>query len=251
MVEIAWQRAGHGVVTVQVTEQGVTSEHHALALRHDGDSVEVVVDGVRYAARVIAVTGNDVHQGGLQDGDTLYLHFGDGKAILTLALRLPAPAGVQAEPGTLLAPTPGTVTAVLVAVGDAVRAGDPLVTREAMKMAHTVTAPDDGLVTELRVVVGDAIEAGALLARGGSTKSQIRLLRCFKHFNTAGSFAYAIGHEAAEGQALRTWTVAARTIERRISAEYRYIRRLTCSCANRPSPERVPHPAPQAAWKFG
>lgn len=160
-VEVGWRRADDALA-VQVTESGISSEHLARVVGHEGDRLDVIVDQVRYAARAMAAPERF---GGLDDGDTVYLHFGDGEAMLTLTPRLPAPAGVESVPGTLLAPTPGTVTAVLVAIGDAVRAGQPLVTLEAMKMAHTVSAPDDGVVSELRVVVGDAVEAGALLAR--------------------------------------------------------------------------------------
>ncbi|HTN56538.1 MAG TPA: biotin carboxylase N-terminal domain-containing protein [Microbacterium sp.] len=55
-----------------------------------------------------------------------------------------------------LAPMPGAVVAVHVADGDAVRAGDPLVSIEAMKMEHPVLAPHDGTV-ELRVALGDQV----------------------------------------------------------------------------------------------
>ncbi|MFC7790401.1 acetyl/propionyl/methylcrotonyl-CoA carboxylase subunit alpha [Microbacterium sp. MAHUQ-60] len=55
-----------------------------------------------------------------------------------------------------LAPMPGAVVAVHVADGDVVRAGDPLVSIEAMKMEHPVLAPHDGTV-ELRVALGDQV----------------------------------------------------------------------------------------------
>jgi len=51
-----------------------------------------------------------------------------------------------------------------VSVGDAVKAGDALLTIEAMKMEHTVRAPESGLVTELRVRAGQQVEPGTLLA---------------------------------------------------------------------------------------
>ncbi len=49
-------------------------------------------------------------------------------------------------------------------VGDAVKAGDPVVIIEAMKMEIPVVAPQDGTVASIDVAVGDAIEAGAVLA---------------------------------------------------------------------------------------
>jgi biotin carboxyl carrier protein len=52
-----------------------------------------------------------------------------------------------------------------VAVGDAVTAGQRLVTLEAMKMEHPVTAPSDGTVAEVRVEPGQQVDEGSLLVR--------------------------------------------------------------------------------------
>lgn len=49
-------------------------------------------------------------------------------------------------------------------VGQAVKAGDPVVILEAMKMEIPVVAPQDGTVASIDVAVGDAVEAGAVLA---------------------------------------------------------------------------------------
>lgn len=48
--------------------------------------------------------------------------------------------------------------------GDVVKAGDPVVIIEAMKMEIPVVAPQDGTVASIDVAVGDAVEAGAVLA---------------------------------------------------------------------------------------
>ena len=62
------------------------------------------------------------------------------------------------------APMPGSVVAVLVANGDPVSAGDPLVAIEAMKMEHQVLAPHDGVV-HLLVAVGDQVRRDQPVAR--------------------------------------------------------------------------------------
>ena len=59
---------------------------------------------------------------------------------------------------------PGKVVKVLVAAGEAVAAGAPLVVLEAMKMEHTVRAPEAGTVRALHVAVGDQVDADRLLA---------------------------------------------------------------------------------------
>ncbi|SHH21573.1 propionyl-CoA carboxylase alpha chain [Jatrophihabitans endophyticus] len=70
----------------------------------------------------------------------------------------------QAAAGSLLAPMPGSVVRIAVAVGDAVGAGDPILWLEAMKMQHRIAAPAAGVVTELPVTVGQQIDVGAVLA---------------------------------------------------------------------------------------
>ena len=65
--------------------------------------------------------------------------------------------------GSLLAPMPGAIIRVAVAVGDTVTAGQPLLWMEAMKMEHTISAAVDGIVTELPVEVGTQVESGAIL----------------------------------------------------------------------------------------
>ncbi len=65
----------------------------------------------------------------------------------------------------LNAPMPGRVAALLVAAGDAVKAGQPLLVLEAMKMEHTLQAADDGVVDAVLVAVGEQIAEGAALLR--------------------------------------------------------------------------------------
>jgi acetyl/propionyl-CoA carboxylase alpha subunit len=65
--------------------------------------------------------------------------------------------------GSLLAPMPGVVRAVLVAVGQEVHAGDPLMTIEAMKMEQTIRAPHAGAITTIYFGPGDQVAASASL----------------------------------------------------------------------------------------
>ena len=58
----------------------------------------------------------------------------------------------------------GKVFKLEASVGQAVKAGDPVIILEAMKMEIPVVAPEDGTVASIDVAVGDAVEAGALLA---------------------------------------------------------------------------------------
>jgi acetyl/propionyl-CoA carboxylase alpha subunit len=92
-------------------------------------------------------------------------------------LNLPAPppnaapsldgAGAEHGPGheqsTLTAPMPGTVLRVLVGEGDEVRARQPLVVLEAMKMETPLVSPYEATVRAVHVAEGDRVEGGALL----------------------------------------------------------------------------------------
>ena len=118
--------------------------------RPDG-SMTVVLDGVRGHATVLD-----------HDSETAVLLAGE---IWPLVEIDPLAAREGADPGTgrLTAPMPGRVTQLLVAVGDTVRRGEPLMIIEAMKMEHTVAAPVDGTVEAVRFTVGDLVEEGAEL----------------------------------------------------------------------------------------
>jgi biotin carboxyl carrier protein len=62
--------------------------------------------------------------------------------------------------GALAAPMPGTVIGVAVAVGQQVRAGDLLLTLEAMKMELPIRTPRDGIVSAIRCAPGDLVQPG-------------------------------------------------------------------------------------------
>ncbi|HVA87417.1 MAG TPA: biotin/lipoyl-containing protein, partial [Candidatus Saccharimonadales bacterium] len=72
-------------------------------------------------------------------------------------------AGISG-PQRLVAPMPGKVVRVLVAPGDTVKARQPLVVVEAMKMENELRSPKDGVVRDVKVGEGMSVEAGSLLA---------------------------------------------------------------------------------------
>lgn len=79
----------------------------------------------------------------------------------------PAAAAVPAGEGTITAPMAGKVLTLSVKEGDAVTAGQVLLTFEAMKMENEIMAPGAGTVTKVFVTVGAQIEAGAQLIQIG------------------------------------------------------------------------------------
>jgi acetyl-CoA carboxylase carboxyltransferase component len=64
-----------------------------------------------------------------------------------------------------LSPLPGTVVKVAAPVGATVRAGDPVVILESMKMEHVVVAEVTGTVASVAVTVGDAVVRGDVLVK--------------------------------------------------------------------------------------
>ncbi|MCY4728360.1 ATP-grasp domain-containing protein [Nocardioides sp. STR2] len=130
-----------GVAVLEVSPTHARLEVDGVARRWDG---LIAVDR-RSATREIYVDGPD------------------RSVRLREVPRFTDPADAVAS-GSLLAPMPGTVVAVKVAVGDAVAAGDVVLVLEAMKMQHTVTAPHDGTVTEINVEPGSQVASGEVLA---------------------------------------------------------------------------------------
>lgn len=77
-------------------------------------------------------------------------------------------AARQVPGGDLSAPMPATVAKVLVALGDRVSTGDPVVVLEAMKMELTIRAPRDGVVTAIVCTAGELVSPGRPLVELGA-----------------------------------------------------------------------------------
>jgi len=75
------------------------------------------------------------------------------------------PKGDTKDPLQVVAPMPGMVTEISIGVGTKVKAGDPIISLEAMKMLTTISANTDGTITEILVKKGDSVSTDDLLAR--------------------------------------------------------------------------------------
>ena len=133
------------------------------------------------ATRVVLCSGSVAREYGVhQVGSQTYVDGPDGSSALTRVARFTLP-GTQLDPGSLVAPLPGTVVRVHVKAGDRVVAGDTLVAIEAMKMEHEIRAGHGGVISEVAVGAGDQVEAGRLLvvidgtgpSNGPSTESSL------------------------------------------------------------------------------
>jgi pyruvate carboxylase len=78
----------------------------------------------------------------------------------TIKLR---PKADDANEAHVAAPMPGSVSSIAVRQGQRVKAGDVLLTLEAMKMETSIHSPRDGVISELHVSAGAQIDAKDLL----------------------------------------------------------------------------------------
>ena len=110
--------------------------------RHGRQRVEVVVDGWRFVLDV-----DDEERATLRDR---------ASRDRTDALASGAPLDIRAI-------IPGRIAAVVVAVGDTVEAGQPLLVVEAMKMQNELRAPRAGTVQRVVAAIGATVEIGETL----------------------------------------------------------------------------------------
>lgn len=151
-----------------------------LEIDLDGDIV--TVNGTQSVAHLnevegtpvrMVTIGNEVHRvvarrGATRGRFTLWLdgfrHEVEALDERTRAIRALAGAGREASgPAPLLAPMPGMIVRVAVAVGDVVHAGQGLIVMEAMKMENELRATTAGTVKAIPAREGTAVEKGAML----------------------------------------------------------------------------------------
>ncbi|MFM8016238.1 MAG: biotin/lipoyl-containing protein, partial [Actinomycetota bacterium] len=88
---------------------------------------------------------------------------GGAAPVARRAPRASAAASSLAGAGSVVAPMQGTIVKVLVEVGQHVKAGDPVVVLEAMKMENQLQADKAGAVTSVNVKPGDKVGSGDVL----------------------------------------------------------------------------------------
>jgi biotin carboxyl carrier protein len=122
-------------------------EHRAL-LRPVGRAYEVSVDDRTESIWLVV------------DHDTVFIHaFGRSwrTDVIDPAER---PAAGSDQTDVVMAPMPGMVITVAVAVGETVITGQPLVVIESMKMQSEIVAWRDGVVERVHRQVGDTFDRG-------------------------------------------------------------------------------------------
>jgi acetyl-CoA carboxylase biotin carboxylase subunit len=162
-------RYSAGEVTVDVTLRPVPWQAGQFTVtRSPGPAAQAVslraiqADSLGYEV-TFTLDNHPYHYQLAVNGDEWWAQTADGPLRLTALPLLPEPKRTAGAGGSLRAPLPGTVLAVLVAVGQAVAEGEPLVKLEAMKMEYTIRAAAAGTVEAIHHAPGDSVAADALL----------------------------------------------------------------------------------------
>ena len=128
--------------------------------------VLVVMEAMKMANDIVAeangtVKAVSVSEGqSVNQGDVLIEFQADAVAAPVAA---PAPKAAPAGANAVTAPLPGTITQILVKVGQQIKAGDTVVMMEAMKMENSITAEYDGTVKAILVQQGAQVQSGEAL----------------------------------------------------------------------------------------
>jgi acetyl/propionyl-CoA carboxylase alpha subunit len=139
----------------------------------DGDPIEARIEEVDGTPIVLLIAGGTLHRLAVRRGDGRgrYSIWSESHRFEVEALderrrAIRDMAGASAEnagPAPLVAPMPGLVVRINVEAGDPIRAGQPLVVMEAMKMENELRSTSDGVVRAIRVRPGEAVEKGTVL----------------------------------------------------------------------------------------
>jgi len=134
-------------------------EHIAALAADPTDQRRRFVDGARPAASDAGFAGARLKS---RDPLALFAHDAQVKAEHAAApVEDDAPELVGPD-GSVGVPSPiqGTIVAIDVALGDAVREGQQIAVVEAMKMEHVIVAPHGGIVRGITMAAGDVVREG-------------------------------------------------------------------------------------------
>lgn len=155
-VDLTPKADGHYDVTIE----GVV--HHVDARRLAGGNWSVLIDGQSYDVEleVAGATEREGAYNALVRGNVVSLTVEDERRVRMAA----GVRKVKVEgPQVVKCPMPGKVVKLLVAQGDTVEDGTPLVIVEAMKMENEIRSPTAGKVARIFVEAGQTVESNAKL----------------------------------------------------------------------------------------
>ena len=158
---------------VAVAGRTVEVELDGERVRVDGEDVTASLTELSGTPIVVLGLGEAVHRVAVARGPTRgrYTLSLEGRRYDVEALderthairQLSAATATNVGPAPLVAPMPGLIVRVNVAIGQEVHAGQGLVVMEAMKMENELRSASAGVVKAVHVAPGRAVERGATL----------------------------------------------------------------------------------------
>ena len=153
----------------QIAAEVEGGENHRYVVSIDGQRFEVDWAAIREgaASMMIGARSYSVHYE--EEGDEIVVYLRSQPFLVDVAseqrFRLRGLTSKFSTEGrqVVLAPMPGKVVRVMVALGDEVREGQGLVVVEAMKMENELKSPKAGKVVELPAQEGSPVEKNARL----------------------------------------------------------------------------------------
>ena len=131
----------------------------------EGEAVHVTGGPIAGGDWALAWAGRRRTAGVHVHGERVDLQVGgrDWRATALDARKAALQLGAGGSEGAVITQMPGVVVRTLVAVGDTVEQGQPVIVVEAMKMENEFKAPVAGSVASIDVADGQAIESGTVL----------------------------------------------------------------------------------------
>ena len=159
-----WLRLATGAERCELRiEPAASGAGHTLFLGEEA----ICVAQARFASQAgefsALIGSSSVRCGALIDGADIVLF---ERGLTRRVSVLPSgenPDQAGADAGSLAAPMPGKVVALMVEAGAVVERGQPLAVLEAMKMEHVITAPQAGRVTAILHPAGSQVQEGSAL----------------------------------------------------------------------------------------
>lgn len=137
---------------VNTTVDLQTQPNGIISLLHNGKSFEAVVERIDRENKEVILKVN---------GQRYNIAIEEPIDQLLKSLGMNLNAGKKAE--SVKAPMPGLILRVMVAAGQQIEKGDPLMILEAMKMENIIKATGSGTIKNIRVTEKTAVEKGAVL----------------------------------------------------------------------------------------
>jgi 3-methylcrotonyl-CoA carboxylase alpha subunit len=164
-----WRMNGRSIRTIRFAHEGRAMH---LALEYRGSDYGITVGGRHLDvngsraedATLQVVVGSQILQGAVVvDGERHHVFLDGQHFVFELDDPLDVEAQHHADEGSLLAPMPGRVVALIASPGKRVDKGAPLMVLEAMKMECTIYAPAPGHVQSFHFAAGDQVSEGVEL----------------------------------------------------------------------------------------